>query len=188
MNTFRLIAGAALGLAAGGAALAQDNFEGAYVGAGFGDFSAEIDDIDDVNDAVADFDTDESAAKFFAGWRFNRFLAVQGDVYDLGNASTTFKGQPLASQTEAYGASVVGTLPITFIELFARVGFISYDVEVTTPTVSNRIDEGGEDMVYSVGIGFTLVERVNLQLEYEVFEISEFDDADAWWLNASWRF
>jgi hypothetical protein len=42
--------------------------------------------------------------------------------------------------------------------------------------------------VYSAGIGFTFVERFNLQLEYEVLDISEFDDSDAWWLNASWRF
>jgi OOP family OmpA-OmpF porin len=187
MYTFRLSTTAALLLAAC-ATFAQNNTEGFYVGAGFGDFSAEIDDIDDVADAIADFDEDESASKYFAGYRFNRFLAVQGDVYDLGSLSTTFKGQPLSSETEAYGASIVGTLPIAFIELFARAGLIFYDVEVTTANVSDRIDESDEDLVYSAGIGFTFVERFNLQLEYEILEISEFDNADAWWLNASWRF
>jgi hypothetical protein len=42
--------------------------------------------------------------------------------------------------------------------------------------------------VYSVGVGFTFVHRLNLQLEYEILDISEFDDSDAYWLNASWRF
>lgn len=71
---------------------------------------------------------------------------------------------------------------------FARAGLIFYDLQVTTPNLSDQIDESDEDAVYSAGIGFTFVERFNLQLEYEVLEISEFDAADAWWLNASWRF
>ena len=171
------------------AAFAQpDNPEGFYIGGGFGDFAVEIDDIDDVASAISDFDEDDSASKYFAGYRFNRFLAVQGDLYDLGNLSGTLLGQPVSSETEAYGASIVGTLPIAFIELFARAGLIFYDLEVTTPNASDRIDESDEDLVYSVGVGFTFVERFNLQLEYEILEISEFDSADAWWVNASWRF
>jgi hypothetical protein len=187
MNTFRSIAAAGI-FFVGSTALAQDNTDGFYVGAGFGDFSAQIDDIDDVDDAIADFDEDESASKYFVGWRFNRFLGVQADLYDLGDASATLRGQPISSEAEAYGVSIVGTLPIAFIELFARAGFVFYDLEVTTPNIADRIDESDEDLVYSAGIGFTFVERLNLQLEYEVLEISEFDDADAWWLNASWRF
>ena len=187
MNTHLSIVGAALVLTAG-TALAQDNTDGLYVGAGFGDFSAQIDDIDDIDDAVADFDEDEDASKLFVGWRFNQFLGVQADAYDLGGASATLRGQPISSDAEAYGASIVGTLPIAFIELFARAGVIWYDLEVATPNIVDRIDESDEDVVYSAGIGFTFVERFNLQLEYEVLEISELDEADAWWLNASWRF
>jgi hypothetical protein len=187
MNPFRSIVGAALVLATG-TALAQDNTDGLYIGAGFGDFSAEIDEIDDVDDAIADFDEDESASKYFVGWRFNRFLGVQADLYDLGDAETTLLGQSISLKTEGYGASVVGTLPIAFIELFARAGIIFYDLELTTARLSDRIDESDQDIVYSAGIGFTFVERFNLQLEYELFEINELDDADAWWLNASWRF
>ena len=188
MRKFHQLIGLSLPLFSCAAFAQSDNTEGFYIGAGFGDFSAEIDDIDDVDDAIADFDEDDSASKYFAGYRFNQFFSVQGDMYDLGNLSTTFKGQPLSSETEAYGASIVGTLPIAFIELFARAGLIFYDVEVTTVNASDRIDESDEDVVYSAGIGFTFVERFNLQLEYEILDISEFDDADAWWLNASWRF
>ena len=187
MNSVRSMIGAALVLGAGTAA-AQDNTDGLYIGAGFGDFSVEIDDIDDVDDAIADFDEDENASKYFVGWRFNRFFGLQADLYDLGNASAELRGQPISSEAEAYGASIVGTLPIAFIELFARAGFIFYDLEVNTTNLSDRIDESDEDLVYSAGIGFTFVERFNLQLEYEVLEISELDSADAWWLNASWRF
>ncbi|HEY3519313.1 MAG TPA: outer membrane beta-barrel protein [Gammaproteobacteria bacterium] len=188
MNLFRAMIGAALVLASGTALAQDDNTEGLYLGGGFGDFSVTIDDVDDVVDAVSDFDTDEGSSKYFVGYRFNRFLSVQGDLYDLGDSATTLRGQPISSKTEAYGASVVGTLPIGFVELFARAGVISYDLEVTTPNISDRIDQSDSDLVYSVGVGFTFVHRFNLQLEYEVLDISEFDDADAYWLNASWRF
>jgi outer membrane protein with beta-barrel domain len=189
MNTFRAMIGAAF-LLASGAALAQDrdNTEGLYIGGGYGSFSATIDNIDDVANAVSDFDTDEGSSKYFVGYRFNRFFSVQGDLYDLGDSATTLLGQPISSKTEAYGASAVGTLPIGFVELFARAGVIFYDLEVTTPNFSDRIDQSDNDLVYSVGVGFTFVHRLNLQLEYEILDISEFDDSDAYWLNASWRF
>jgi len=189
MNTFRLMIGAAF-LLASGTAFAQDrdNTEGLYIGGGYGSFSATIDNLDDVADAVSDFDEDEGSSKYFVGYRFNKFLSLQADLYDLGDSATTLRGQPISSKTEAYGASAVGTLPIGFVELFARAGVIFYDLEVTTPNISDRIDQSDNDLVYSVGVGFTFVHRFNLQLEYEVLDISEFDDADAYWLNASWRF
>jgi len=90
MNTFRVMIAAAF-LLASGTALAQDrdNTEGLYIGGGYSSFSATIDNIDDVADAVSDFDTDERSAKYFVGYRFNRFLSVQADLYDLGDSATT---------------------------------------------------------------------------------------------------
>ena len=79
-------------------------------------------------------------------------------------------------------------MPLGFVELFARAGVIFYDLEVTTPNFSDRIDTSDNDVNYSVGVGFTFVHRFNLQLEYEKLNISELDDSDAYWLNGSWRF
>ncbi|HET8698912.1 MAG TPA: outer membrane beta-barrel protein [Gammaproteobacteria bacterium] len=169
------------------AALGADNTEGLYVGAGLGDFSVEINDVDDVPDAVSDFDEDESASKYFVGWRLSRFFSVQGEYYDLGNATGTLKGQPVSTETEGVGVSVVGTLPLAFIELFARAGFIFYDLDVNRGA-GNVIDESDNDPVYSAGIGFTVFDRLNFQLEYEVIDIHQLDHSDALWLNASWRF
>jgi hypothetical protein len=55
-------------------------------------------------------------------------------------------------------------LPIAFIELFARAGLVFYDVDVERGTTT-VVDEGDDDLVYAAGIGFVLVERLNLQLE-----------------------
>jgi hypothetical protein len=186
MSRIGTFAAAALALSAGTAS-AQENGEGLYLGAGFGDFSAQIDELDDVDDVVADLDEDESAARYFAGWRFNRFLSVQGDYYDLGDTTSVLNALPLSSESEGIATSLVGTLPIGPVELFARAGIIWYDLEVAH-NFANVIDDSSNDPVYSAGVGITLFERLNLSMEYEVIDIEAFDDSDAAWISAAWRF
>jgi OOP family OmpA-OmpF porin len=177
---------AALLVLVAGPALAQNN-EGPYVGAGLGDFSSDIENFDDVADADIDFDSDEDASRIIAGWRFNRFLAVQLDYTDFGESRGAVNQLDITSDTKGLAPSVVGTLPIGPIELFGRAGVLFYDVEVDTPG-GRLIDSSGEDAVLGAGIGFTLFERLNLTAEYERVDIEEFDDADAVWITASWRF
>jgi hypothetical protein len=83
--------------------------------------------------------------------------------------------------------NVIGTLPIGFFELFAKVGMMWYDVDLdieNDPTLS----DSGEDPIYGVGVGLTLVERLSLRLEYEIVDVDTLDDADAVWITAAWRF
>ena len=180
---------AVIGLAFAPVAFAQEggNREGLYLGGGIGRFSTQIDELDDVVDALPDFDEDESSAKYFVGWRFNRFLAVQADYYDFGDSAATLNQLAISAETQGIGPSIIGTLPVWFIELFARAGIVYYDLELNLD-VDNLIDESGNDPVYSAGIGLTLFQRLNLQLEYEVIDIEELDEAEAVWLNFSWRF
>jgi hypothetical protein len=172
---------------AAGSALAQENPEGFYIGAGLGDFSSNIDNLDDIDDVDIDFDEDEDATRIFAGWRFNRFVSAQVDHTDFGESRAALNQLDITADTKGLTPSVVGTLPIGPIELFGRVGVMFYDVEINTDN-GPLIDESGEDGVYAVGVGGTLFERLALRLEYETIDIEEFDDADAVWLTASWRF
>lgn len=161
-----------------------ENEDGFYIGAALGNFSTEIDDVDD---ADFDFDEDESASRLFAGWRFNNFFAVQLDRYDFSEANDASGLLDVSADTKGWAPSVVGTLPLGPVELFIRGGIIFYDVDVSID--GGRVfDESGEDPVYSAGIGFTVLERLNLKLEYEAVQISEYDDAEAVWLSGSWRF
>jgi OOP family OmpA-OmpF porin len=191
------VAGLVLALAAG-PALAQDdddragrNLEGFYLGGGVGDFSAavdEIDNLDDVDDVGIDFSDSDNALKLFAGWHFNRFFAVQADFVDFGESSG-FVSPSVSGTSDVQGLapSIVGTLPIGPIELFARVGYMFYEVDLNL-TGGRVIDESGEDLVYSAGIGIDVLDRVNLRLEYEEIDIEELDEADALWLNVAWKF
>jgi OmpA-OmpF porin, OOP family len=183
--------GAVVLLATSGTALAQGddaNTDGFYLGAGLGEFSTEIDEVSDVDNVDLDFDTDEDAKKIYAGWRFNRFFAVQVDQYEFGDSNLAVNLLPVTAATDGTAASIIGTLPLGPIELFARAGILWYDVNVD---LNGRevIDESGNDNVYSAGIGFTLAERFNIRLEYEEIRVDDaFDDADAVWVSANWRF
>jgi hypothetical protein len=200
MNRNVTVAAALLGLMAG-PALAQDdddrgprlrNTEGAYFGAGVGDFSSAVDEInslDDVDDVGIDFSDGDNATKLFGGYRFNRFVAFQGDFVDFGESSGAVASSvtPGTSDVQGLAPSVVGTLPLGPVELFGRVGLMFYEVDLNL-TGGRIVDERGEDVVWGVGAGIDVAERLNLRLEYEEIDIEELDEADALWLNVAWKF
>jgi OOP family OmpA-OmpF porin len=167
------------------------NLEGFYIGGGVGDFSSavdEIDNLDDIDDVGIDFSDGDNAYKLFVGWHFNRFFALQGDFVDFGNSSG-FVAPSVSgtSDVQGFAPSIVGTLPLGPVELFARVGYMFYEVDLNL-TGGRVIDESGEDLVYSAGIGIDVLDRLNLRLEYEEIDIEELDEADSIWLNIAWKF
>lgn len=193
------VAGALLAMMAGPALAQRDrdddrsgpNTEGFYLGAGVGDFSSAVDEInnlDDVDDVGIDFSDSDNATKVFAGWNFNRFFAVQADFVDFGDSSgavtTSARG---TSDVQGLAPSIVGTLPIGPIELFGRVGMMFYEIDLNL-TGGRIIDESGEDLVWGAGLGIDIKDRLALRLEYEEIDIQELDEADALWLTAAWKF
>lgn len=166
-----------------GPASADEN-SGLYLGVGLGDFSSEINDLDDVD---IDFDTDSDAKRFFAGWRFNRVLALQLDYFDYGDSSSASNLLSIESEAKGIAPSLVATLPLGPIELFGRAGWLFYDLNVSADG-AEVFDDSNDDFVYSAGIGVTLLQRLSLRAEYEVIEIDEIDDTKAVWVTAAWRF
>lgn len=179
-----LSVGAAVGLSGIAGIAHGDENSGLYLGAGFGDYSSEIQDVGDVD---IDFDDDSDASKLFAGWRFNRFLALELNYIDFGDTNVGIDALEIGTDTTGLAPYLVGTLPLGPIELFAKAGVLFYDIEVTLDG-AELIDERDQDVVYGAGIGLTLLGRLALRAEYEVVEISEVDDAEAVWLTAAWRF
>jgi opacity protein-like surface antigen len=176
-----LIAVVAVAFSGAGQALAQDSEEqqGIYIGVGIGDAATEINQLS--------VDENETAYKLFVGYRFNQFLALQGDFLDLGRTDSTFGVQNLAVETRGFTARIEGTLPLAFLELFATAGYIFSDVKATLGG-SQIFDESDSDLVYSAGAGIEVFERLVLRLEYEIIEIEALDDSKALWITAGWRF
>jgi opacity protein-like surface antigen len=168
-------------------AVAADNESGLYLGAGAGRFNVEIDNVEDVTDTIGSFDADDTTFKAFAGWRFNPYLGVELDYIDLGNPEDVIDGRRVSADVNGFAPYLVGTLPIGPVELFAKAGYLFYDVKVDVDDLDIQ-DDSNEDLVYGAGIGLTMFEHLHARLEYEVIDIGDVDDANALWVSAAWRF
>jgi OOP family OmpA-OmpF porin len=171
----------------------QEEVSGFYVGAGVGQFNAQIDDVDDVDNTVDDWSEDDTAYKVFGGYRLNRFLAFELDYVNLGEPSgNVVPGFNVDSSVDGFAPFVVGTLPLgPYFEVYGRAGYYFYDAtRGVTDTLDNRVefDEESQDFVYGAGVGANIGEKLNVRFEYEKYDILGLDDADALWLTAGWRF
>lgn len=194
MNLKITAALAALAVAvAAPAAFAQDSEPGWYLGGGVGQFNAQIDDLDEVDETVEGWDEDDTAYKFFAGYRLNGFLAFELDYINLGEPSgAVVPGVNVDASIDGFAPYVVGTIPLgEWFEIYGRLGYYFYDATVgVEDELSGRaeFDEESEDLVYGAGIGANIGERLNLRFEYEKFDLEGVDDADSLWLTAAWKF
>lgn len=175
----------------------SDNSRGFYIGAGVGQFNVEIDDVDDTNDAIERLDDDDNSWKAFVGYRFSKYFAIEGAYIDFGEASesTTAAGSSGDYSVSLAGLApyVIGTIPLGPVELFGKVGYYFYDVDVSADLddlggdVFNSSDSGN-DLLYGFGVGATFFNHLHARLEYEKLEADNIDDADAIWLSGAWRF
>jgi len=190
---FKLAAAvAALSVATVPAAFADEN-AGWYLGGGIGQFNAQIDDFNEVDDTVDRWDEDDTAYKLFGGYRLNKVLAFELAYINLGEPSgAVVPGINVDSSVDGFAPYVVGTLPLgNFFEVYARLGYFFYDATLgVEDTLDNRVefDEESEDLVYGAGIGANIGEKLNIRFEYEKFDLEGLDDTDSLWLTAAWRF
>jgi len=192
MNLKLAAAVAALSVATVPAAFADEN-AGWYAGGGIGQFNAQIDDVNQVDDAINRWDEDDTAYKLFAGYRLNKILAFELDYINLGEPSgSVVPGFNVDSSVDGFAPYVVATLPIgNFFEVYGRLGYYFYDATVgVQDTLDNRVefDEESQDLVYGAGIGANFGDKLNVRFEYEKFDLEGLDDSDSLWLTAAWRF
>lgn len=181
-------------------AIAEENPSGPYLSAGYGQFNASVDDIEDIVDVVGDLDSDEDAYKFAFGWRFNPYISAEIDYIDLGTPRSNFEASGSDGEYEVdlsgIGGYIIGTLPITIFELSAKLGYYFHDIELDVNFDNVGAgngdvldsDQSGEALAYGVAAGVTFIDHINVNVEYEVFDIDELDDVYSVWLNVAWRF
>jgi opacity protein-like surface antigen len=191
--TTTLAALAAVALAPAAFAQQQEEVAGFYAGGGVGQFTASVDDVDDLDDTIEGWDEDDTAYKFFAGYRLNPFLGFELAYINLGEPSgTVVPGFNVDASVDGFAPYVVGTIPLgPWFEIYGRLGYYFYDATYGADTTAFgriEVDEESEDLVYGAGVGANIGEKLNLRLEYEKFDLEGLDDADALWLTAAWRF
>jgi hypothetical protein len=187
-----------LALGAGSAhAQSPDNDEGLYLGAGWGSYNVQVDDIDDTDDAIQRIDDDDNAWKAFVGWRLNPYFSFELAYVDFGEPGDQFEGEGTSGDYElslsGFQPAIYAGYPLGPVEIFGKLGYYFYDVDLTvdlddlTDDVFTS-DTSEEAWSYGGGVGVTFFERLHAKLEYEKIDTDDIDDLDSIWLTGAWRF
>src|SRR5688572_14834338 len=95
------------GLAAAAGAQA-DEYSGFYAGAGAGVFDVRIDNFDDVDETIDNYDSDDTAWKAFAGWRVNQYFSTELAYVNLGSPDDEIlPGIDLTTETDGFAPYLV---------------------------------------------------------------------------------
>jgi opacity protein-like surface antigen len=181
----------------GAYAQSSDNESGLYLGAGWGAYDVQIDDIDDTDEAIQRIDDDDNAWRVFAGWRFNPYVSFEIAYIDFGEVNDRLRGEGSSGD---YRLELSGVQPAVYlgyplgpVEIFGKLGYYFYDVDlrVDLDDLGGDVftsDASEEAWSYGAGIGITLMDHLFLKVEYEKIDTDVIDDLDSIWLMAAWRF
>ncbi len=75
------------------------------------------------------FDEDDTSYKLFVGYMVLPFVGFEGGYTNLGNPSKNFSGANAEFEVDAWEAFVIGVLPLGPVDLFAKVGGASINVD-----------------------------------------------------------
>lgn len=191
------VAAMAPSVALAGSAL--DNPSGPYIGAGWGRFDLKLHNLGDVGTAVDNItDANDNAWKIFAGYRLNPYWSLEAAYVDFGNPGDRFQATGSGGLDGSYrvkmsgfAPSVVGTLPVGPVELFAKAGYYYYNTETSVNFSSGTFLQSKHtrsDFLYGGGLAVTIFGHLSVRAEYERINITNASNSDALWLSGAWRF
>lgn len=160
---------------------AADN--GIYLGGSLGQAGTEF------NDSELDlsFKGHDTGFKVIGGFRPLDFLGFELNYVDLGKPDDTVDSVKIESKAHGISGFAVGFLPLPFMDLFAKVGAVSWNAKVSFPELQESAKENGTDLAYGVG-GQVRFGSLAARLEYERFEIEDLDKVDLISVGLTWTF
>ena len=119
-----------------------------------------------LNSGNANFSDTDMGYKLIAGFRAFKLLAVEVNYVDLGSTSS---GSSHAN-TKALDGFVMGFLPLPVIDIYGKLGVVSWKTDASTPSFS--FNHNGSDLAYGAGVQMHFG-PVAARLEYEGFDIQQ---------------
>lgn len=162
-------------LLASTATMAADN--GIYLGASIGDANIDID------QGIAQVDSDDTGFKFIVGLRPLDWFGVEASYVNFGEA----EDGPLAANTDGITAFGVFFLPVGPVDVFAKGGLISFENSVELDGFGDIYSEDGTDLAYGLGVQFRLL-SLGVRAEYEIFDIDDVEDANMLSIGVTYTF
>jgi len=148
---------------------------GAFVGGSIGTTRYDICD-QLVSAGATSCDDQNTGFKIFGGYKFNRYLAVEGGYVDFGKmyAYSTGPGINTDVLVNAYYVSGILAVPVAGrASLFGKAGgeFWEGEVNGASPTASARATDSGTGLMYGAGASFDLSDNVGLRGEWERYDV-----------------
>jgi len=143
-----------------------------------------------VDDLGGSFDASDTTYKAFVGFRFLKFLGLEGSYIDFGTLEDSSAGIDLSVDATGYDLFLVGVLPLgKHFELFAKAGYFKWDRNAdASGTMSGSDSDSGNDPVYGAGAAFIFGKHIGLRLEYEKFDMSDVDTLEQESVGVDFRF
>ncbi|MCZ7562696.1 MAG: outer membrane beta-barrel protein [Burkholderiales bacterium] len=150
---------------------------GLYGGAGVGVSKASFESADFVPPAgtTRNENRHEAGGKGFVGWRFHRYLAVEGGYYYLGKFDADYNGATSGQSThkvDGWGLSALGIAPVApNFSFFGRVGAFNGKVKTTvsgtTPANLINAEDRTTALLLGGGVQWDINSRWAVRGEYE---------------------
>ena len=148
-------------------ALADSGF---YIGAAAGGATQDIE-----LGGPTEIEEDDTALKVFGGYKFDTpvvDLGVELGYVDFGEGEINTAAGELVFAPTGINLWGVAGFELGPVDLFAKLGFIAWEVETTT--FAGRISDDGTDYGFGLGAGFD-IGKVQIRGEYELYDPSDAD-------------
>ena len=144
-----------------------------YVGGALGQASTDVPGAN--QDPSVTVDDSSTGYKVFGGYNVVKYFSVEGAYVD--GASVSMNAAPYTSSMETSGFAfrAMGVLPLREkLHLFADLGMYMWngDATVSDGSFSSSGSTDGTDPVYGVGLGWQVIPKGNLRVEFERYESS----------------
>ncbi|MDP5032476.1 MAG: outer membrane beta-barrel protein [Paraglaciecola sp.] len=157
-----------------GAAQAEMDAPGIYVGAGYGQYSIQFEDRE--NDI--DFDDDSAVLKGYIGAQFNRYISLELAYQNFDEANDIDNN----AEIDGLSLAAIASLPLTEnLSIFAKGGWFEWDADVSAdiPAVGTvTSSQDGGDIFYGAGLQYSFTKNIQARIEYERFELEDDIDPD----------
>jgi hypothetical protein len=164
-------------------------YAGGSLGAAFFDTARDI----DLGDRIERFeiDDDDFGWKIYLGLRATRWIAFETGYVSFGQVGATAVSQQINAAADGWSTSLVFTLPIGPLELFAKGGLINWEVEEMIIDgllgIEDEFDDEGSD--YTAGFGASMnLGRFAVRAEVEMFNLPGIENLYMLSVGATLRF
>jgi OmpA-OmpF porin, OOP family len=142
----------------------------------------------DINESGWDNGTSFS---FGAGYSFNEFISAEARYIDFGEFDDDVAPVWTLSG-DAFVVDLVASYPLSDrVSVFAKLGFFSWDAEVTQAGFGELASDDGTDLTYGAGLAYSFTDRFSSYFQFKryAFEVDDEDlDLDDIGIGFQYRF